>query len=469
MSNMLRGKFRDKLRNILKKRNSGKINNKIVLNKDTKKSEDSKIIIKPSNKNTLKNRKQSLPKNKIVISKSKPKAVRLDKEVDKKELVENKNVKCGIDKSGQKQQNNKNFNIDNLEIKIISKVEKLINSYKNDLEIISTDIYVLSECIKDKKSKEEIEEEKKQVEDLISKINKIKEQFNILKSKNIDVKYLEIDNLVLVDDIYKYKEMVDSISDISKYQDKYKKLEVFIETNLLLDNLQKSIKSLENKNIEKMETYNINRQELEKKKHELFNHENEISRFNIFIENQEHIIADMSDKVGKISSFEDIKIKFVGYDKLLFNNLKYISLLLLSPLKGIFPSIALSTLSTKRTLDLIKKDAHIEQVKTIVYTAEDYEKQISTNIYNINNMNDLIDASLFDIKNIKETLSGNVELKVMPEYSEFIKKINKVEDILNNNRNKLDKLKKKLNNYHEINKSKLIKVRKLNENYRIKA
>ena len=52
----------------------------------------------------------------------------------------------------------------------------------------------------------------------------------------------------------------------------------------------------------------------------------------------------------------------------------------------------------------------------------------------------------------------------MPEYDEFIKKINKVEDILNNNRNKLDKLKKKLNNYHEINKSKLIKVRKLNEN-----
>lgn len=464
MSNMLRGKFRDKLRNILKKRNSRKSNDKIILNKDTKEVDIPKIIIKSSNKNTLKDRKQSPSKNKKVLSTFKPKPVRLDKEVDKKELVENKNVKCGIDKSGQKQQNNKNFNIDNLEIKIISKVEKLINSYKNDLEIIITDIYVLSECIKNKKSKEEIEEEKKQVEDLISKINKIKEQFNILKSKNIDVKYLEIDNLVLVDDIYKYKEMVDSISDISKYQDKYKKLEVFIETNLLLDNLQNSIKSLENKNIEKMETYNINRQKLEKKKHELFNHENEISRFNIFIENQEHIIADMSDKVGKISSFEDIKIKFVGYDKLLFNNLKYISLLLLSPLKGIFPSIALSTLSTKRTLDLIKKDAHIEQVKTIIYTAEDYEKQIFTNIYNINNMNNLIDNSLLDIKNIKETLGANGTLKVMPEYREFIKKINKVEDILNNNRNKLDILKKKLNNYHEINKSKLIKVRKLNEN-----
>ena len=98
MSNMLRGKFRDKLRNILKKRNSGKINNKIVLNKDTKKVEVHKIIIKPSNKNTLKNRKQSLPKNKIVISKSKPKAVKLDKVVDKKDFVENKNVKFGINK-----------------------------------------------------------------------------------------------------------------------------------------------------------------------------------------------------------------------------------------------------------------------------------------------------------------------------------------------------------------------------------
>ena len=464
MSNMLRGKFRDRLRNILKKRSSGKLNNNIVLNKDTKKVDIPKIITKPSNKNTLKNRKQSFSKNKIVISKSKPKAVRLDKEVEKKELIENKKVKLNINKLEQKPQNNKNSNIENLEIKIISKVEKLINSYKNDLEIISTDIYVLSECIKDKKSKEKIEEEKKQVEDLIGKINKIKEQFNILRCKNIDAKYLEIDNLMLVDDICKYKKNIENISDISKYQDKYKKLEVFIETNFLLDNLEKDIKSLENKNIEKMMSYNINCQQLDKKKDELFYHENRISEFNLFVENQEHIIDNMSNKLGKIKSFEDVKIKFVGYDKLIFNDLKYISLLLLSPLKGIFPSIALSTLSTKKTLDLIKKDAHIDQVKTVVYIAEDYEKEISTNIYNINNMNDLIIDSLLDIKNIKETLSLNSTLKVMPEYDEFIKKINKVEDILNNNRNKLDKLKKKLNNYHEINKSKLIKVRKLNEN-----
>ena len=136
---------------------------------------------------------------------------------------------------------------------------------------------------------------------------------------------------------------------------------------------------------------------------------------------------------------------------------------MINPLKGLFPVIATSTLATKSTIDLLKKQVHIEESKQIVYTAENYEKQITTNISSVNDMKYLISSSISDIKKIKEKLQRDKSLSSSLEYKNIMGKINDIEIVLNNNKNKLDIIETKLNGYKKINSDKLVKVRKLNE------
>lgn len=463
MSNMLRGKFRDKIRNFFINRNKGKNSQFNYEGKETKKEYfnvalNDNIIDKKASANT----QFKFCENKDTI---RAKGISNLKDVSNVKLMDQGLPKkaVGIKQTSNINSNNNSYNIQILESKILSKVETIINDYKNKLEIIGTDIYVLNTYIEDNKTKEKCKQEKEQIQSIIEKINKIKEQYKILKSKNIELDYLGIDNSLLIDDIYKYKKLVNNINDISKYQDKYKKSEIFLETNSLLETIENSIKKLEKSNKNKMNKISIDEKKFIEIKDNLFKYSFEFSRFNNFIEGQNSIIENMKDKVGEINSYEKKITKFIGYDKLLFNNLKYISLLLLSPLKGLFPVIATSTLATKSTIDLLKKQVNIEESKQIVYTAENYEKQITTNISSVNDMKYLISSSISDIKKIKEKLQQDKSLSSSLEYKNIMGKINDIEIVLNNNKNKLDIIETKLNGYKKINSDKLVKVRKLNE------
>ena len=463
MSNMLRGKFRDKIRNFFINRNKGKNSQFNYEGKETKKKYfnvalNDNIIDKKASVNT----QFEFCENKDTI---RAKGISNLKDVSNVKLMDQGLPKkaVGIKQTSNINSNNNSYNIQILESKILSKVETIINDYKNKLVIIGTDIYVLNTYIEDNKTKEKCKQEKEQIQSIIEKINKIKEQYKILKSKNIELDYLGIDNSLLIDDIYKYKKLVNNINDISKYQDKYKKSEIFLETNSLLETIENSIKKLEKSNKNKMNKISIDEKKFIEIKDDLFKYSFEFSRFNNFIEGQNSIIENMKDKVGEINSYEEKITKFIGYDKLLFNNLKYISLLLLSPLKGLFPVIATSTLATKNTIDLLKKQVHIEESKQIVYTAENYEKQITTNISSVNDMKYLISSSISDIKKIKEKLRQDKSLSSSLEYKNIMGKINDIEIVLNNNKNKLDIIETKLNGYKKINSDKLVKVRKLNE------
>ena len=453
MANMLRGKFRDKIRNFFIIRNKKQ---NVEITKETIKQEKNVNLNTENNEQNRKNniqiqRRIKKDTNKGLENKSLKKGINIKEETKKKI-----NPKVGI--------NVKNDNeVEILENKILSKVENIINNYKNKLEIISTDIYVLNKYIEDNKTKEKCIEEQKEIENIIEKINKIKEQYKILKSKNIELEYLDFDDFLLVDDIYNYKKLISDINEVSKYQDKYKKLEVFIETNILLENIQSSIKKIDNSNKDKMSKINIDEEKFNIIKTELFKYDSEFNRFNNFIDTQNGIIEEMSNKVGEINSYEETIIKFIGYDKLLLNNLKYVSLLLLSPLKGLFPIIATSTLATKSTIDLLKKQVCIEERKKIVYTAEDYEQKINTNIYSVTDVINSITLSMDDISVIRDKLKQNIGLSSTLEYKNVMKKIDNIELILKNNKDKLNNIQSKLNTYKKINDDKLIKVRKLNE------
>lgn len=457
MSNMLRGKFRDKIRNFYVNRNRVKKNQSNFVNKETKVQKVNVNLNNDTSKiRTIINNRSKTIKNRDTINAKGISSLKQDFNFKLKDRqVSNRKSSISVLSN--------NNTVEILENKILSKVENIINDYKNKLEIINTDIYILNNYVKDNKKKEKCNEEKEQILNIIEKINKIKEQYKILKSKNIELEYLEINNSLLIDDIYEYKKLVDNINDISSYQDKYKKFNIFIETSSLLETIENNIKKLEKSNKEKMNKINIEEEKFIEIKDGLFKYDSEFNRFSNFINNQNNVIEDMKNKVGEIDSYEETTTKFIGYDRLLFNNLKYVSLLLLSPLKGLFPVIVTSTLATKSTIDLLKKQVHIEVNKKIVYTAENYERIINTNIYNVNDMNNLISESISDIKKVKEKLKQNSNLNSTLEYKNLMKKIENIEIVLNNNKYKLNQIEQKLNGYKKINNDKLIKVRKLNE------
>ena len=175
MSNMLRGKFRDKIRNFFTNRNKGKNSQFNYEGKETKKEYfnvalNDNIIDKKASVNT----QFKFCKNKDTI---RAKGISNLKDVSNVKLMDQRLPKkaVGIKQTSNINSNNNSYNIQILESKILSKVETIINDYKNKLEIIGTDIYVLNTYIEDNKTKEKCKQEKEQIQSIIEKINNIKE------------------------------------------------------------------------------------------------------------------------------------------------------------------------------------------------------------------------------------------------------------------------------------------------------
>ena len=464
MANMLRGKFRDKLRQYFK---NNKKSNDIKETKDTEirscnVSLKTNNEVKKDNNNIYKKSGVQLKKKKVGLETSLNKNRNNKKGIMVSPQINDSKVKdIAIEKKLNAKVNENKINL--LEQKIVNKILEVVEEYKSELDVINSDIYIINLTFKEVKTKEQCEEEQKKIKILMEKINKIKDDFKVLKSKNLNNDYLEINDWSLVDLISYYKSILETIPNTKEIENSIKKMEIFEETNKILDKLNVEIKTLDKSNDEKLEKEKVNIEKFNQIKDNVFDFDNEYSRYMRFIKEQNNIIEELDQKVGNIEKTEQIKYKFVGYDKLFLNTLKYTSLLLLSPLKGAFPVIAISTLATKNSIELLSKEAHVEKTKKINFNVEDFSNTISSNISSIDIMGSMIESSLNDIKVIKNKLHLISPNSISLEYSNLMNRLNDFEEILKGNKSKINKLREKMNKNLIINKNAIIKVKKLNE------
>ena len=92
----------------------------------------------------------------------------------------------------------------------------------------------------------------------------------------------------------------------------------------------------------------------------------------------------------------------------------------------------------------------------------DYESEINKKIYDIDDIEYNIDSALDDINRLKEEFKNYFLKYNLKEYEVVYKKINKLENNMQNNKSKINIIRKALIKNKKLNKTALIKVRKLN-------
>lgn len=389
------------------------------------------------------------------------------KEIDVLSLREKKKIHLKNNKNGNLRKslplNENEIKILNLQKEIISLIKKRLVKNLNELETLQSELYVLNELTGEKIHLAKCEEDIKEIKKLLSKIKTLKEKYDYLK-ENIDFEYmLECGEDFLVDKILELKELC-SLDDVRYIIDNYKILDEYKSLYLKIDKLQEDTIKLEekkSKEIEELKERDIN---FEKFKNEVYNVDRENDRYSDFVLQQEIFFRDLERKVSKFDSYEDISYHLKGFNQLLGNSFKYLGLLLVSPLKGLVPSIATQTIITKNMVKNLYNNLEWEEKRKMVYEAIDYSDSINRAINDLDYTSLLVESTLEDIIMLKEKYKKQFSKygSEISQYKDVIKKLNKIENAMLGNKLKIDMARTRMKEKERENSNKLKMVKRLN-------
>ena len=279
---------------------------------------------------------------------------------------------------------------------------------------------------------------------MIEQIDKLKEKYNNLKD-NYDFEYLlEIEDKQLVDKIIELKNSFDN-NEVRAVVADYKLLDVYKYLYLKIDDLEeKTAKFQEEKKIEeeKLRKRDIKFEELKKNVQSV---DRVKEKYDNFVRSQKEIIDDLNAKIGKISSHEETNYRLEGANKLFLNTFKYFGLLMLSPLKGLIPTIAASTLATRSMIKTLYNQVTVTEERKIVYETTNYNHLLSGVYDDLESTDSMIDESLYDIARLKQRYKEEFQeyQNDFTEYKEIIAKINDMENHIIGNKIKIEIMKKR--------------------------
>lgn len=352
-----------------------------------------------------------------------------------------------------------------LEKKIINLIKKNLIKTVNELEILQSELYLLSEVNGDDKTLNECREALANVKDMLYKVDSLKKKYDFLKD-NYDFEYmLEIDDKELVDNIILLKDKF-SNNEVKATVADYKLLNVYKYLYLKIDKLEEDTIKFEEEKEKKLQEIKERDIDFEKLKKNVYN----VSRMNVeyknFINRQNDYLERLNKDISKINEKEIYSYKLNGFNALLFNSFKYVGLLMLSPLKGIIPAISTETLITKNVVANLYNNLEWEESKKVVYEAIDYSGEINRAINDLNYTSDIVDSTLDDIVRLK--IQYNQQFKKYQgdflEYEKVIGKINDMENKILGNKIKIEIMKKHMLDKERENHRKLELVDKLNKN-----
>lgn len=441
--------------------------NKEQLEKQIKASTKSQVHIKSTQKGIT---KQELPPLNNNFSKNDE-----EQDLEKRQInLPNKNINNKAINQPLEQSQNENTN---REIKqkpnqkkqlneqkdiILKKIKNKLKKELNELEVIESELYLINKGQIDYQTKEQIETERKKLMKLIEKIKKLKEQFQIFKENNYleDIIWLNDENLM--DDIIKYKELA-TLEDKENIK---KHLELFEEYKTLyikLEETEKVNQKLDEQNQKKLEI----KKEEDKSYDAYVESSKEFQKIGLkmdkFLIKQENNMNKLASHIEKITSKEIVEKQIKNLDKLLYYDAKYFFALMLTPLKGVFPSIAMNAVATKKMVDNIRKTVHIEEIKKTVYEAPDYLKELDYTLYSLADVGMILDSNIDCLKSLEIEIKEKFQNYDPEKTEQILNNITKMRKILDNNRYKLEKVKNSV--YGNIKKNEKVKkkVKELNK------
>lgn len=352
-----------------------------------------------------------------------------------------------------------------LKKEILDLIKKKLVRNINELEILQSDLYVLKKLNNGEIYLDECQENINEIKSLLSKVSSLKEKYDYLRD-TVDFEYmLEYDDDLLIDKILELKDIC-SRNDIRNVIDDYKILDEYKYLYLKIDKLQDDMFKYEEYKNNKVEELKQRDIDFDKMKCDLYDVDGEKERYDIFVRQQELLLKDLNDKVSKIDSYEKVTYRLKGFNRLLGNSFKYLGLLLVNPLKGVVPSIAVQTITTKNMIKNLYNNLEWEEERKTVYEAIDYSSSINSMINNLDNMSLMINSTLEDIivmkaKYVKEF--SQYENSFF-EYKDAIRKIEEIENFLLGNKIKVEMIQRKMMEKEKENESKLKMVKKLNTN-----
>ena len=354
--------------------------------------------------------------------------------------------------------------IEELKKDILIGIRKNFIDEINKLEVLNSELYVLSKFDMDSSLLQECNDYLKNVKQLLDKLNKLNKQYNIYKENYYFENILDMDDKNLLDKILLFGELC-NLEDRRNLVKDYKVLDTYKYLYSILEEVKEQCALLEEKSEEKIKELEDANIDFKKYQNDIFNKENIVSRCEFIYSKQEELLKEISSKVGNISSYESVRYNLSGFGSLLLNGIKLIGLFALSPFKGLFPSISLQTSLTKKTVSNLRKSIASSKRTEIVYTADDYIDKLN---YSINEMDDMykyISSTISDIDSLRDEYISKFSLykEQLPNYNYYLKKINTLRKVMVNNQAKIVFLNKKMKENKKVNEKTLIRVKKLNE------
>ena len=139
-------------------------------------------------------------------------------------------------------------------------------------------------------------------------------------------------------------------------------------------------------------------------------------------------------------------------------------MLIASPFKGIFPGIATQLVATRGVVHNLYNNLYWEENRKTVYETVNFSMTIVSILNDLDHALVLANDTLNDVRKLKEKYIKEFSKYQysFSEYSEIVKKINKIENSVLNNKIKMEIMKEKMKQNEKQNDKKIEKVKKLN-------
>lgn len=446
LKKIVRNRVKKKKKDVEQELNSQELQKQFINNKVF---EIHNVITRNTNrnvKNVYVNRKVGKNKDKVVSN--------ISEERNDTTFYDINNNKVGS-KSRDKELND-------LKVELVNKIRNSFEDKLDRIEVLESELYLIGIDNNEAHTMKKLVELKKKINELILELNKMIDEYNLYNKHYYMDNFIGIEDKIIENDIINYRELLDSFSAEKDFVKEYKMLDEFKKLYVNLVDIKNNTDNLIIENENRIQEVDIRDTKYKLIVEDIIKLDDIEKDCLEKINKQNKYLSELSTKINVINKHEYITTHLKGLGELVSQGLKFIGLKMLSPLSGIIPSIAVNTLMTKKVIGDMYNNLHYEDIKHVCYSAVNYESELSSKIVDIGYTEELINSTLTDIKKLREEFLLQYNSNI-PGYSDTLKKINDIENVIYRNQNKVNIVKNKLIKNKKLNEDKMIKVKKLNE------